>query len=166
LRFRQPHPHCQIDEGPGRHLERAKEIHRGGKLRHHQVIDRPVLAAGWLDSDLADQDRAADALDASDQAGVDMEGVLVDDQIGPKVLDLREQDAFGLGVEPRAKPDLSGHWPQQRLEWRHRALQPCGKPAGRGSAGRIRRFDRYAVLTRPGRLQPWIVDVDLRRGMT
>ena len=38
--------------------EAAEKIHRRGQLRHHQVVDGPVLAARRRNSDLADQDRA------------------------------------------------------------------------------------------------------------
>ena len=44
----------------GAHAEAAEEIHGGRQLRHHQVVDRPVLAAGRIDPDLPDQDRVAD----------------------------------------------------------------------------------------------------------
>ena len=94
-----------------------------------------------------------------------MEGVLVDDQIGPKLLDLGEQDVFRLGVERRAQPDLSGQRPQQRLERRDGALQPCRECRGAAAPGGCGDFDRHAMLARPGRLQPRIVDVDLGGGM-
>ena len=35
-------------------------------------------------------------LDAPHEAGVDMEDVLVEDQIGPEILDLGQQDLLGL----------------------------------------------------------------------
>ena len=72
--------------------ERPKELHRRRQLRHHQIVDGPVLAARRLDADLSDQDRVADRLDAPHQAGVDMKDVLVEHQVGSEILDLGQQD--------------------------------------------------------------------------
>ena len=99
-------------------------------------------------------------------AGVDVKGVLVEHQIRSEILDLGEQDIFGLGIEVGAEADLAGQRPQHRLERRHGALQPRRKRVGcAGGSGWLRGFDGHPVLARPGRLQPGIVDVDLRRGM-
>ena len=97
--------------------------------------------------------------------GVDVKDVLVEHEIGSEILDLGEQDCLGLRIELGAEADLAGQRPQHRLERRHRALQPARKRRAPLAAARLRGFDRHAVLARPRRLQPGIVDVDLRRGM-
>ncbi len=84
---------CQMIDF-GANAGAPEEIHRRRQLRHHQIVDGPVLAAARRDADLADQDRLADALDPPHQRGVDMEGVLVEDEIGFELLDLREQDVL------------------------------------------------------------------------
>ena len=147
------------------HAEAAEEIHRRGQLRHHQIVDRPVHAARRRNPDLSDQDRIADRLDAPHQAGVDVKGVLVEHQVGFEFLDLGQQDCLGLRVEAGAEADLAGQWPQHRLQRRHGALQPGWKRGASARGGGPRRFDGHPVLARPCRLQPGIVDVDLRRRM-
>ena len=143
----------------------SEKLHRRRQLRDHQVIDGPILSAGWLNSDLADQDRLADCLDAPHQGGVDMKRVLVEHEVGPEVLDLGEQDFFGLRIELRTKANLAGQWPEQRLEWRDGALHPCRKRCAGDLGDRLGRRGRHSVFARPCRLHPGIVDVDFRRLM-
>ena len=80
----------------------TEEIHHRGHLRDQEIVDRPILAARGRDADLADQDRAADPLDPARQARVDVEQILVEDEVRLEVLDLRQQDLFGLRIEARA----------------------------------------------------------------
>ena len=122
---------CQmIDVGPDARVSKLSDDSR--QLRDHQVISAPIRAARRLDSDLADQDRVADRLDTPRQAGIDLKDVLVQHQIGPKILDLGEQDLFGVCVEAGAQSDLAGQRSQQRLEGRGGALQPRRRRRGAG----------------------------------
>ena len=70
-------------------------------MRDQEIVDRPILTARGRDADLADQDRIADALDALHQGGVDIKCVLVEHKVGFEILDLGQQDPFGLGIELR-----------------------------------------------------------------
>jgi len=88
------------------------------------VVDGPVFTARRCYTDLTDHDRTGHRLDAADQTGVNVENILVDDQVRPEILDLGEQDFFGLGVEPGAETDPPGQRAQHRLERRYRALDP------------------------------------------
>ena len=96
--------------------ERAKRAHDRRQLRNHQIVDAPVLAARRFDPTWPIRIGLPMLLDAPHETGVDMEDVLIDDQIGPEVLDLGEQDFFGLRIEPGAESDLAGQRPQHRLE--------------------------------------------------
>jgi hypothetical protein len=88
--------------------------------------------------------------------------ILVEHEIGFELLDLRQQDLFGFLIEPRAEADLARKRPQHRLERRDRALQPAGNGIARGSrAWRRRLGDGKAVLARPCRPHPGIVDMDI-----
>ena len=146
-------------------LPNGHRRHDRRQLRQHQIIDGPIPRARRLDADLTDQDRVTDRLDAASEGGVDMENILVDDHIGPEILDLREQDFFRVVIELRAEADLARQRPQQGLERRNQALQPSGQRRTGGSPTRLQRRDRDAVLACPGRLQPWIIDVDFRSSM-
>ena len=129
---------------------RLNSSHRRRQLRQHQIVDGPVLAAARRDADLAEQDRFADPLDPPHQAGVDMEGVLVEDQVGLERLDLRQQDRLGGAIEPRAEADLARQRPQHRLERRDRALQPAGeRPAAAWLRARQARRQVHARAPRP-----------------
>ena len=163
-RIEQGRLECQMIDF-GANAKASKIIHRRGQLRHHQIVDRPVLAARRRNPDLPDQERLADALDTPHQGRVDVKRILVEHQVGLKILDLRQQDCFGLGIEFRAEADLAGQRPQHRLERGHGALQPRWKRLALGCRGRCRGFDWHPVFAPPGRLKPGIVDMDLRRSM-
>jgi hypothetical protein len=152
--------HFNPDAGGSEHLYDPRQ------LRDHQVVDGPVLAARRLDSDLPDRNRLADALDAPHELRIDMEEVLVEHEVESELLDLREQDVLGLCVEPGTQSDLAGDRPQHRLERCYDGLQPCRRRLPFGNIRHFRRVGRHSVLARPGRLNPGIVDVDFRGGVT
>ena len=93
----------------------AEEIHDGSHLGDHEVVDRPVLATRRRYAGLANQNWAADLLDPACEARVDVKQILIEDEIGLEVLDLRQQDLFRLRVEAGAQPDFARERPQHRL---------------------------------------------------
>ncbi|MGY0572868.1 hypothetical protein ACTGJ9_018735 [Bradyrhizobium sp. RDM12] len=90
-----------------------------------------------------------------------MKQILIEHKVRFELLDLRKEDPLRLLVKSWAQSDFARQRPQNRLERRDRAVQPSRHSIACDGSRSRRRLDSDAVFTRPGRLHPGVVDVDV-----